>query len=419
MTTVITKTINNNNTFKLKIIMKNYISISNQGLITPEDITLIGSSTKRGNEGKIGQFGSGWKFALAWILRNDLDIKIFSGNEEIVVDFAVKMHRDNPVKILTVNGAETSITSGMGEIDWKGWMALREIVSNAIDEGDEEITTLFNPRFNGVENKTTIFIEMNGELADILRNFNSYFSFERKAIWSNDLIKIYKKEVPSQTVIFRKGIRCWELDHSLYDFDFTVITINESRLSSDWNVQNAFREALKDLDSPTILLDLLKSISLRNFPSNLSPSLKECMIELAKTNSFIPKGADTISMLLGSSVTIPDNWYKELRDLEIIPDVFAKLFGKASPDGDFYIREDLELESKKATYYVSEYLTFVDKVVFVKFLEDQTLKVKGKTIYISDDMNGATVSTLIAKIIYHLSEHEVEDMINVHQEISI
>lgn len=46
--------------------MINYLKIQNRGLITVEDLKFIGSSTKRGKNNKIGQFGSGWKFALAW-----------------------------------------------------------------------------------------------------------------------------------------------------------------------------------------------------------------------------------------------------------------------------------------------------------------------------------------------------------------
>ena len=156
--------------------MQNYLVISNNGLIEKEDLFLIGSSTKRNQSGKIGMFGSGWKYALSWLIRNDVSPKIFSGLKEIKVDYTVVLHRDNPVKVITVDGEKTSITTSMGP-KWNGWMALREIVSNAIDEGGFNMTTILNPKeLNNLdENSTVIYIPINFELSEVLRNFNNYF----------------------------------------------------------------------------------------------------------------------------------------------------------------------------------------------------------------------------------------------------
>lgn len=53
----------------------NYLKISNKGLLDVEALTLLGASSKRGDNTKIGMFGSGNKFSLAYLLRNNYNIK--------------------------------------------------------------------------------------------------------------------------------------------------------------------------------------------------------------------------------------------------------------------------------------------------------------------------------------------------------
>lgn len=385
--------------------MVNYLRIENNGLITAEDLKYIGSSTKRGDDNKIGQFGSGWKFALAWILRNGLVIRIFSGVKEIVVDFEVKNHRDNLVKVLTVDGQETSITSGMGEIDWKGWMALREIVSNAIDEGGEKVSTLFNPEINGVEGKTSIFIEMNGELADILRNFDSYFAFERKPSYSHDGFKLYKKPVSSQTIIFRKGIRCYEKGDSEFDFCFDDIKINESRLSTDSDFINSFKREFRKITNPTIFLDLVKVMPMSSLP-DLNEEMISVMAELLKTNKFRPKIAQSLVGVLVEGITIPDSWYTKLRDLGLMEDVFEKMLGKKSEKGNFYILEEFTVESKRISYELSAVMPM--KVVIVKFLDETTCSYQDSVFYLSDKYKNSNVESIFSTLMYYTSRTDLE-----------
>jgi hypothetical protein len=387
-------------------IMVNFLRIENNGLITAEDLKYIGSSTKRGNDTKIGQFGSGWKFALAWILRNDLSIRIFSGLNEIVVDFEIKNHRDNLVKVLTVDGQETSITSGMGEIDWKGWMALREIVSNAIDEGGEKVSTLFNPEIIGIENKTSIFIEMNGELADILRNFDSYFAFERKPSYSHDGFKLYKKSASSQTIVFRKGIRCWERANSSFDFCFDNITINESRLSSDSEFYYSFKKEFRKIKSPTIFLDLLKEMPLSALP-DLTEEMLPIMVELLQTNKFKPRIAETLAGVLISGITIPDTWYTKLRDLGLMEDIFEQVLGKKSTNGNFYILEEHTAMSKKLSYELSAVLPI--SLVIVKFLDDSVCAFKDGVFYLSEKSVSSNLEEVFATLMYSSSRTDLQD----------
>ena len=215
-----------------------YLRIINDGLIEIEDLTLIGSSTKRGVEGKIGEFGSGNKFSLAWYFRNDCIPIVFRGTEQMKIETKVVLHRDTPVQVITVEGVDTSITTDMGP-KWNGWMALRETVSNAIDEGGFEMKTMVNPDMVGEEDKTIYYIPMNSELDNVISNFNHYFSMNRIPIDSNNRGEVFERSGDNFN-LYRQGIRCYDNSKKInLDINLFNIEINESRLTDENNLDRA------------------------------------------------------------------------------------------------------------------------------------------------------------------------------------
>ena len=107
------------------------LEIVNDGL---NAILLIGASTKRGDDTKIGFFGSGLKYSMATLLRNGIPFKMFSGTKEIKITTKKVKLREQEFRQIVINGKPTSMTLEMG-IDWQPWFAVREILCNAIDEG--------------------------------------------------------------------------------------------------------------------------------------------------------------------------------------------------------------------------------------------------------------------------------------------
>lgn len=308
--------------------MKRFLKITNDGLIEQEDLFLIGSSTKRDDSSKIGQYGSGNKFALAYFLRKDIMPLVYRGKEKLDLDFEVVLHRDSPIRVLTIGGHKTSITEGMGELDWTAWMALREVISNAIDEGGMKLTTEINPSDFGEEGKTNYYIPLNQEISNIIINYNNYFAFDMTPDYNNKVASIYFKEpiskdedgnnVYGETIIYRKGIRCadnYRYSQLPFHINFHDIRINESRIAEDYNITYAMRDFLDAVDNSDLFLKLLKAMPLDLHSNIVNGEQKELFKVLDESDvKFAPEFLKKMTGKLFSNdaVIIKDSWYGTL-----------------------------------------------------------------------------------------------------------
>jgi len=232
-----------------------YLRISNQGLIDAMSFELIGASTKRDDKTKIGQFGSGLKYAIAWLMRNEIGFKIYAGTKEIVFTKQVAELRNQVFERIIIDGRETSYTTEMGGVDWEAWMAIREIWCNALDEGKEAMDT--TDEIITEDNTTNIYIEINPQVQEVVDNWGQYFSSKREEIGQIGNIKIYRGG--EDLIVYRRGVRCYfkKGERCVYHYDMPDIPINESRIIRDeWDlryklahawVRNGKKELLKEL----------------------------------------------------------------------------------------------------------------------------------------------------------------------------
>lgn len=244
-----------------------YLIISNQGEIKEQALTMIGLSTKRNNNSKIGRFGSGNKYALAYLLRNKIEFYIYSGTTQIPITTTKDSFNEMEYETIHVNGKATSLTTEMGP-DWVMWFAVREIYCNALDEGQTTInvydTDILGPFIhNPSPGKTTYIINIDDKFD--MDKWDTYFSEMRNPIAAGVNVNgagfsIYSR-IDKRAAIYKKGIRCIAVDsdyRSLYDYDFDDIHINESRVV-EYNhyVYDAIAKAMTMLSDTSIIENIL------------------------------------------------------------------------------------------------------------------------------------------------------------------
>lgn len=273
-----------------------YIRIKNAGIIEPQALHLVGASTKRNDKSKIGQFGSGNKYALAFLLRNNYEVKVYAGEKEITITTQKETFRDQEFNLIYIDGERTSITIEMGK-DWKFWQAIREIYCNALDEGGCSMD--FVQDITPVDGETHFYIDTKKDVMEFFSNFDNYFATNKKVLFECEYGRILQKSGDTANV-YRKGIKCFITNKtSVFDYDFTEIQIDENRLVKYfWDVEESIWNLLYRCDNKDVILQALHNCGDHEFiegcisdvstisASNISDEFRKCLCEI----NVAPKG---------------------------------------------------------------------------------------------------------------------------------
>jgi hypothetical protein len=231
-----------------------YLCIENKGEVDPQALTLLGASVKD-DEKSIGFFGSGNKYALASVLRIGLELRIFSGEREILIETRSQTFRNEVFSVIYVDGQPTSITTRTGP-KWGICDAIREFYSNARDEGD--CGRFISNYPVGAASRTRIFLEMNDTVADMLTDWNKYFlPDDAIPLDDNREGRIFP---PNPSNYFRKGVWICEDRCSMgyFTYDFKEFDLPESRKVSSHTVSSKISEVLRWCVSEEVFSTMLK-----------------------------------------------------------------------------------------------------------------------------------------------------------------
>jgi hypothetical protein len=246
--------------------MTKYLKIQSKGEIETNAFTLIGASSKRNDSSKIGYFGSGLKYSISALIRNNISFKVYQGINEIKFTTQGVTFRDETYAKILVNGTETSLTTGMGGKDWDiPFAPIREIYSNALDE-DEDASIYEALSFDngGEEGRTTFFIEMTNDVKHFYENIGLYFCIKNPNVLSVGRYgSIYPNNDNDSFRLFRKGILCYKGENkkSLFNYNLNSIDINEARvIQSLYSGKIASAMVLKECTNKSVILSVIKGL---------------------------------------------------------------------------------------------------------------------------------------------------------------
>lgn len=360
-----------------------YVQIKNEGEVEVAGFSLMGASNKDGRS-TIGFFGSGNKYALATLLREGIDFKIYTGVREVKVETERLEFNGTMYDRILVDGQHTSLTTRMGP-DWELWFALREIVSNAKDEGGFELKVVDEGDIEPEENKTTILIEEE-PFEEILKELESY-------IRGDGIDEVFSLETPFGNVImleplsterfnvYRKGISVTPENNNecMYWYDFESIDINESRTYKyEFQVRESVESAIARVKDERWIRKFLKRRRAR-------PKTYEARLNLDQVGF---SGA-WYNVLKGHTI-YPESALQFLPQEDtmrgiIVPDGAARVLSKEYPDLDIVGHgektyevvepsQDIEYAVERAFYKMMRIGYPVKcEIVYVKVFEEDTI----------------------------------------------
>ena len=237
-----------------------YLLIQNKGELDVRLISLMGGSTKSNDHTKIGQFGTGLKYAISWLVRNNVQFRLFVGESEVKITSAEQTIGENIFTEIYCNGQSMNITTHYG-YQWQAWQALREIWCNAMDEGEHHKNTI-DSRSNiiGCADKTRFYIEQTKDIADVLEKWDSYF-LDAQPLFENENVAIYPNTT-DKLKLYKNGVLILDSDYhkSLYNYDLKTTELNELRQYQGYHAHD-IAEALLQSNKEVIkgLLEAVKN----------------------------------------------------------------------------------------------------------------------------------------------------------------
>jgi len=213
--------------------MAKALIFENEGLLDLNALRIMGVSVKE-SDSPIGMFGTGLKYAIATAMR-------LGGSVDVVID---QVHHALTSRNVEIRGQEfgqvvldnepLGFTTDLGK-KWEAWMVVRELLSNARDEGGrtfEADSDHYCPPPGG----TAIFLRGN-DFLDVWKDRHKYFLQATHPLHVSEECEFYPHACGGKPSVFYKGIRVHQADLPMM---FTYNLKGDVTLTEDRTLAYAF-----------------------------------------------------------------------------------------------------------------------------------------------------------------------------------
>ena len=204
------------------------IVFENDGEVAIRAIVTSGVSVK--SDAAIGKFGTGASYAIAVVLRLGGNISIFSGKDEYVFSYKEEVIRGKAFQLVCMNDSPLGFTTEHGK-EWEPWMAVRELLCNATDEGGTHYST--SESIVPEEGKTFVVVSNCPEFNEAWEARDTYIlNTSKRLLVSTRDVDVY---TGSSTSLFYKGVKVYS---TKTPFKFTYNIKAKTDLTEDRTIKH-------------------------------------------------------------------------------------------------------------------------------------------------------------------------------------
>lgn len=227
------------------------ITFRNKGLVDLRAITTFGVNSKE-TDNPIGQFGTGFKYAVAVTLRLGGTITVMRGLERYVFTARQEKIRNDEFGLVYMNDTPLGFTTHLGH-HWEPWQAFRELYCNMLDEKGEAVDT----ELPAQEDTTSVYLDGAMFTQVWADRHTLVLPPKMKPIHADDRLQIYNG--PSQYLYYR-GVRVATLEKPAKHI-FNVLQkleLTEDRtIASLWSAKAAIANRITRIENKSVLRGLL------------------------------------------------------------------------------------------------------------------------------------------------------------------
>jgi hypothetical protein len=231
------------------------ICFRSPGLADLRALTTMGVNVKPNSTNPIGYFGTGFKYAIAVLLREHCSITLWRGSERF--DFTSRPHdiRGKQFSLVCMNDRELGFTTELGK-NWQPWHAYRELYCNAIDENGSADAVHEGCVASFVDRENETWIVVSGEAIDAAhRQRHDFLLLDPPQIVTPHAdIRLR----PAKALFYR-GIAVMKLaPGAKYTWNIlSPLTLTEDRTVNQWEAQLTLVRAINALDDRELIEDIL------------------------------------------------------------------------------------------------------------------------------------------------------------------